>query len=71
MIRFRLEKLLKDRGWTAYRLTKESGIHPSVLSKYRHNQVKEASLETLNAMCEALGCSVGDLVEYVKDKKRK
>lgn len=71
MIRFRLDKLLKQRGWTAYRLTKESGIHPSVLSKYKHNEVREASLDTLNALCEALGCRAADLIEYVPDKKRK
>lgn len=67
MISFRLDKLLEKRGWTAYRLAKESGIHPSVLSKYVNNQVREISLETLNALCEALGCHAGDLIEYVPD----
>jgi putative transcriptional regulator len=67
MIRFRLEQLLSDYGWTAYHLSKECGIHPSVLSKYRHNQVKQASLETLDAICKALGCQAGDLIEYVAD----
>ena len=65
MIRFRLDKLLKRRGWTAYRLAKESSIHPSVLSKYVNNQVREISLDTLDAMCRTLGCKAGDLVEYV------
>jgi putative transcriptional regulator len=71
MIRIRLEKLLKQRGWTAYRLTQESGIHPSVISKYRHSEVKEISLETLDALCKALKCKAGDLIEYVADRKRK
>ena len=68
VIKFRLDKLLKNRGWSAYRLAKESGIHPSVLSKYLHNQVREISLETLNAMCRALSCRAGDLIEYKHDK---
>jgi len=69
MIRLRLDKLLKDRKWTAYRLTKESGIHPNVLSKYVNNQVREISLDTLNVMCGALKCQPGDLIEYVREKK--
>ena len=71
MIRFRLDKLLKDRGLTAYRLSMESGIHQRVLSKYVNNQVREISLETLNTMCKALRCKVGELIEYVPDRKSK
>lgn len=69
MIRFRLDKLLKRRGWTAYRLAKESGMHPSVLSKYVNNQVKEISLDTLDAICRTLGCKAGDLIEYVAESR--
>jgi putative transcriptional regulator len=69
MIRFRLNKLLTDRGWTAYRLAKESGLHPNVLSKYVNNQVREISLDTLNVMCATLRCQPGELIEYVRDRK--
>ena len=71
MIIFRLDKVLEKRGCTAYKLAKESGIHPSVLSKYVNNQVREISLDTLNALCEALKCRAGDLIEYVPDSKQK
>jgi DNA-binding Xre family transcriptional regulator len=60
MIVFRLDHLLKKRGWTAYRLAQESGIHPSVLSKYVNNQVKEISLDTLDALCRSLACRAGE-----------
>ena len=69
MIIFRLDRLLEKRGWTAYRLAQESGIHPSVLSKYVNNQVREISLETLDAMCRSLNCRAGDLIEYVAESK--
>ena len=69
MIRFRLDRLLKDRDWSAYRLAKESGLHPNVLSKYVNNQVREISLQTLNAMCGALKCQPGELMEYARDRK--
>ena len=71
MIVLRLDKQLEKRRWTAYRLAQESGIHPSVLSKYVNNQVKEISLDTLNALCETLTCRAGDLVEYMPDSKHK
>jgi len=69
MIIFRLDRLLEKRGWSAYRLAQESGIHPSVLSKYVNNQVREISLETLDAMCRTLGCRTGDLIEYVAESR--
>ena len=69
MIVFRLDKLLQKRGWTAYRLAQESGIHPSVLSKYVNNQVREISLDTLDALCSSLSCRAGDLIEYVAESK--
>lgn len=69
MIVFRLDKLLEKRGWSAYRLAQESGIHPSVLSKYVNNQVREISLETLDAMCRTLACRAGDLIEYVAETR--
>jgi putative transcriptional regulator len=69
MIVCRLDKLLKKRGWTAYRLAQESGIHPSVLSKYVNNQVREISLETLDALCKTLACRAGDLIEYVAESR--
>jgi putative transcriptional regulator len=69
MVRFRLDKLLRDRDWTAYRLAKESGLHPNVIGKYVNNQVREISLNTLNVMCAVLKCQPGELIEYVRDKK--
>ena len=69
MIKFRLDELLEKRGWTAYQLAKESGIHPSVLSKYVNNQVKAVSLETLELICSTLGCRPGDLIDYVPDQR--
>ncbi len=71
VIKFRLDKLLKARGLSAYRLALESGIHASVLLKYRHNEVREISVETLDTLCKALHCQPGDLIGYVRDVKAK
>lgn len=71
MIIFRLDKLLKARGWTDYRMSQESGLHPNVIGKYRKNLVKRPDLEVINSMCEVLRCGVGDLMEHVDKAKPK
>jgi DNA-binding Xre family transcriptional regulator len=71
MIVFRLEKLLAAKGWSDYKLAQVSGVDPSVVGKYKHNEVRRPDLETISAMCAALGCTAGELMEYVPDKKRK
>lgn len=70
MITFRLDKLLKARGWSDYRLSQESGLHPNVIGKYRRNLAKQPDLTVLNKMCATLECGIGDLMEYVPDKAK-
>jgi len=70
MIRFRLEELLKARGWTDYRFAQESSIGAAVIGKYRRNLVKQPDLGVVSKMCATLKCSVGDLMEYVPDKAK-
>ncbi len=71
MIICNLEALLERKGWTVYKLAQETGLHNSVLSKYRYCQVKRADLAAVDAICKALECGVGDLLEYVSDRKAK
>jgi len=71
MIRFRLEELLKARGWTDYRLAQETGIGANVIGKYRRNLVTRPDLAVISRLCERLKCGVGELMEYVPDKKKR
>jgi putative transcriptional regulator len=71
MIRFQLDELLKARGWSDYKLARESGIGANVIGKYRRNLVRRPDLSIVNKMCEALKCSAGELLEYVPNKKAK
>jgi putative transcriptional regulator len=65
----RLDGLLKARGWTFYRLAKESGIGHSTVSKLRHNAFSELRIDVINALCRTLECQPGDLMEYVPEGK--
>lgn len=72
MIRFKLKKLLEENNISMYKLSKDSGVRPNTISDWVNddaNTVKTINRETLNAICKALNCSVGDLIEYVPDKK--
>ena len=56
---------LKDKGFTTYKLRKESSLSESTLQKLRNNEgVAWKNLETL---CELLECQPADLIEYVKE----
>lgn len=53
----RLRQLMQERGWTAYRLAKESGLSESTLANiFKRNTVP--SITTLEAVCSAFGISL-------------
>lgn len=64
----RLRQLQKQRGWTDYRLARESGLSDStIINIYRRNALP--SIPTLEAICRAFGLTLsqffaeGELVE--------
>lgn len=68
----RLQNLMKARGWSEYRLSKECGLSESTLANiFRRNTVP--SISTLEAICNAFGISLsqffadGDLVELTPE----
>ena len=70
----RLRQLMSERGWTAYRLAKESGLSESTLANiFKRNTVP--SISTLEAVCAAFGISLAqffaeqDLVELTPELK--
>lgn len=71
MIRFRVNEVLDRRDWSAYRLALESGLNHSVIWKIQSGKARRVDVNTLNRLCEVLQCTVGELIEYVPDKKAK
>ena len=71
MIRWRLRDVLRKRGWTAYRLARETGL--TMPSVYRHARQKvrvgRVESETLDRFCAALKCQPGDLLEYIPEQR--
>lgn len=53
----RINDLMSERGWSAYKLAQASGLSPSTIANiYRRNTVP--SLTTLEILCKAFGISL-------------
>jgi putative transcriptional regulator len=67
MIRFRLSEVLKQKGWTPYRLSQETGL--TVPTAYRladpRQEFGRFTTDTLDRLCSALEIQPGDLLEWV------
>ena len=60
----KLWKLLIDKKMNRTSLKDASGISFNVLAKMWKNEA--VSMESLYKICAALGCSIGDIVEFKK-----
>lgn len=50
-----IKKQLKIKGWSMYRLVKESGVHPSNFSNLKAGRLKEMSWTNMCKIVDALG----------------
>ena len=64
----KLFALLKEKGYTPYKLRQEKLIGQSTLSAIK-NGTGGLDAKTLARLCEVLDCQPGDLMEYVKASK--
>ena len=57
----KIEKQLKIKGWSIYRLAKESGVHPSNFSNLKAGRLKEMSWTNMCKIADALEVSLDEL----------
>lgn len=57
----KIEKQLKIKGWSMYRLAKESGVHPSNFSNLKAGRMKEMSWTNMGKIADALEVSLDEL----------
>lgn len=57
----KIEKHLKIKGWSMYRLAKESGVHPSNFSNLKAGRLKEMSWTNMCKIADALEVSLDEL----------
>lgn len=63
----RLGRMMVERKMSLNELAEKVGISNVNLSKIKNNKVTAIRFSTLSAICEALECNVGELLEYVKE----
>jgi DNA-binding Xre family transcriptional regulator len=71
VIRFHLGVILDRKGWTPYRLARETGL--TVPTAYRLADPDlvfgRFTADTLDRLCSALGVQPGDLLEWMPEQK--
>lgn len=67
MIIVRLDRMLADRKMQLNQLAEAVGVSVVNLSNLKTGKVKAIRFSTLEAICKALDCQPGDLLEYVED----
>jgi putative transcriptional regulator len=58
----RLDELLEARGMTLTRLAELVGVSVVNLSVLKNDRARAIRFSTLQAICEVLGCEIGDLL---------
>ena len=61
-IHCRLDDLLAERGMTLTELSKRVGVSVVNLSVLKNDRARAIRFSTLTAVCQALGCEVGELL---------
>ncbi|KEQ21823.1 helix-turn-helix domain-containing protein [Paenibacillus tyrfis] len=67
MIRIKLDVVMAERKMSLNRLSELVGITPANLSILKNENGKAIRFTTLDALCKALNCQPGDLMEYINE----
>ncbi len=67
MVRLNIDKYLDERGITRYELAKRTEVKFQTIDRYYKNRVVRYDSYILDRICAALDCTVGDIMEFVKD----
>ena len=63
----RLDRVMADRKISLKELSDKVGVSNVNLSKMKTGKISAIRFSTLAAICEALDCQPGDILEYEKD----
>jgi putative transcriptional regulator len=63
----RLDRVMADRKVSLKDLSEQVGVSNVNLSKMKTGKISAIRFSTLEAICEALSCQPGDILEYDPD----
>lgn len=64
-----LDRMMVERKMSLNELSEKVGVSNVNLSKLKNNKVTAIRFSTLEAICDALHCQPGDLMEYREDEQ--
>ena len=67
MVVINLDVMMAKRKMSLNELSEKVGITLANLSILKNNKAKAIRFSTLDAICRALNCQVGDIIEFVPD----
>lgn len=62
----KLFALMKEKGLSTYRIRKEKIVSENALTSMRAG--KSVTTDTIAALCKALQCQPGDIMEYIDNE---
>ena len=68
MVVINLDVMMAKRKMSLNELSEKVGITLANLSILKNNKAKAIRFSTLEAICQALDCTVADIMEFVPDK---
>lgn len=69
MLKFKLKELLDEREWSQRRLRLITGIRSGTINAYYHGFIKRMNVDDIIKICDALNCSLSELLEYTPKNK--
>ena len=64
----RLDRVMADRKMSLKELSEKVGVANVNLSKLKNGHVSAIRFSTLEAICDALDCQPGDILEFQKEE---
>lgn len=71
MIRVNLDVMMAKRKMSLTELAEKVNITMANLSVLKTEKAKAIRFSTLDAICKALDCQPGDILEYLPDEEKK
>ncbi len=67
MIKIQLKEVRQSKGFSQNQLAEAIGHTLHSIKRMEHGRFKSIPVETLDKLCKALDCSVGDILIYIPD----
>ncbi len=69
LIKINLSRILGEKRISQKQLSKMTNIRPNTINAYYNDYVQRLNRSDMDKICQALNCSLNDLIEYVPDEE--